>query len=107
MKDTCERLKFPFEVLIQGSNGNRLVRSLFADPNADLENDAVCVAKDPQSRPKRNTVSIYKPQIESGSTSDIIVNAENTDDNAQIIEELEQLLSEIDLDDEIQRLGKH
>lgn len=93
MQETCERLKMPFEVLIQGNTGNRLVRSLFADPK-NTEDDAVCLAKDPQSRLKRNTVSIYKPK--SSASNDRIDN----------LKEVEHLLSEFEEDLDEESFGK-
>lgn len=89
IQETCERMKMPFEVLIQGNSGNRLVRSLFADPQAAAENDGVCIAKDPQSRLKRNTVSIYKPKSSVGYDS-----SDNLQDVQQLLTEFEEDLND-------------
>lgn len=70
MQDRCESLQLPFEVLIQGSNGNRLVRSLFADPAAADNEAAVCIVKDPAMRQKRSTFSIYKPNVSAASAEE-------------------------------------
>lgn len=90
MQRTCERLRMPFEVLIQGNNGNRLARSLFADPKGAIENEGVCVAKEPQSRSKRNTISIYKPKANYGY------------DSSEKLKEVQRVLDEFeeDLDDD-------
>lgn len=59
MQDNCEKLKLPFEVLIQGSKKSRLVRSLmYADPNVNME-----ICPNANLRPERSTISIYKPAI--------------------------------------------
>lgn len=61
MKNNCEKLKLPFEVLIQGPSGNRFVRNLmYADPNNQQE---FCPKNDLETikRKTRSTLSIYKP----------------------------------------------
>lgn len=90
MQETCERLKMPFEVLIQGNTGNRLVRSLFADPQAELDDDGVCISKESQNRLQRNTFSIYKPK------------ASATYDSVDNVRDVEHFLADIehDLDDQ-------
>lgn len=57
MQDNCEKLNLPFEVLLQGTENNRLVRSLmYADPTANMD---ICPNENVLN--KRNTISIYKP----------------------------------------------
>lgn len=59
MQENCEKLKLPFEVLLQGSNKNRLVRSLmYATPNVNTD-----ICPNENVRNERNTISIYKPAI--------------------------------------------
>ncbi|XP_037044706.1 uncharacterized protein LOC119080446 [Bradysia coprophila] len=57
MKSNCKKLELPFEVLIQGPNANRMVRSLlYANPDEE-----VCVQSSESNQKKRSTISIYKP----------------------------------------------
>lgn len=57
MKSNCKKLDLPFEVLIQGPNVNRMVRSLlYADPSEE-----VCIQSAESNQKKRSTISIYKP----------------------------------------------
>lgn len=57
MKSNCKKLELPFEVLIQGPNVNRMVRSLlYADPEEEA-----CVQSSKSNEKKRSTISIYKP----------------------------------------------
>lgn len=59
MKSNCKKLNLPFEVLIQGPNVNRMVRSLlYAHPSED-----VCIQKSESNPKKRSTISIYKPDV--------------------------------------------
>lgn len=59
MKSNCKKLELPFEVLIQGPNINRMVRSLlYADPNEE-----VCIQSSESNQKKRSTISIYKPDV--------------------------------------------
>lgn len=59
MQDNCKKLNLPFEVLLQGSSKNRVVRSLMYDnPNANME-----ICPNANVRNERNTISIYKPAI--------------------------------------------
>lgn len=55
MRDTCERMRLPFEVLIQGPRGNRIVDSLRATESDEFEEFL------PKSKNSRTTISIYKP----------------------------------------------
>ncbi|KAJ6641810.1 hypothetical protein Bhyg_06753 [Pseudolycoriella hygida] len=56
MKSNCKKLDLPFEVLIQGPNVNRMVRSLlYADPNEES-----CQSSESNHK-RRSTISIYKP----------------------------------------------
>lgn len=58
MKSNCKKLELPFEVLIQGPNVNRMVRSLlYADPEVET-----CESSESNQK-KRSTISIYKPQV--------------------------------------------
>lgn len=105
MQERCEREQLPYEVLIQGSNGNRLVRSLFVDVAA--QQDGNCVANNaPLEREKRSTFSIYKPaeqQRIAGEEEEVEENAEemgsdeqrNFEDNAATLREVQSFLSEI------------
>lgn len=57
MKSNCKKLELPFEVLIQGPNANRMVRSLlYADPNQEA-----CAKSSESNVNKRSTISIYRP----------------------------------------------
>lgn len=57
MQSNCQKMKLPFEVLIQGPSGNRFIRSLIhADPN--YEN---IFETEPEARKTRSTISIYRP----------------------------------------------
>ncbi|KAG4077533.1 hypothetical protein HA402_002960 [Bradysia odoriphaga] len=57
MKSNCKKLELPFEVLIQGPNVNRMVRSLlYANPDEE-----VCAQSSESNQKKRSTISIYKP----------------------------------------------
>lgn len=57
MKSNCKKLELPFEVLIQGPNVNRMVRSLlYADPEEET-----CAKSSESNQKKRSTISIYKP----------------------------------------------
>lgn len=59
MQDNCEKLNLSFEVLLQGSTKNRIVRSLmYADPSAGMD-----ICPNENVRNQRNTISIYKPAI--------------------------------------------
>lgn len=57
MQSNCQKMKLPFEVLIQGPSGNRFIRSLIhADPNYENLFEAA-----PEERKTRSTISIYRP----------------------------------------------
>lgn len=57
MKSNCKKMELPFEVMIQGPNVNRMVRSLlYADPAEEN-----CVKSSESNQKKRSTISIYKP----------------------------------------------
>lgn len=59
MKNNCKKLELPFEVLIQGPNVNRMVRSLlYANPDEETCNQS----SEPMQK-KRSTISIYKPDV--------------------------------------------
>lgn len=59
MKSNCKKLELPFEVLIQGPNVNRMVRSLLYTDTAE---DTCESCELPESnQKKRSTISIYKP----------------------------------------------
>lgn len=57
MQSNCQKMKLPFEVLIQGPSGNRFVRSLLA---AETETKTLIPITDVDQR-SRSTISIYKP----------------------------------------------
>lgn len=114
MQDRCESERMPFEVLIQGSTGNRLVRSLFADAAADEA--GVCIVKDPAMRKKRNTFSIYKPAAAAVAVADEVASKlveqhrerRLAGDNAETLREVQSFLSEIgaELESELMQRGK-
>lgn len=117
MQDRCESEKLPFEVLIQGSTGNRLVRSLFADPGAPAADAGVCIVKDPAMRKKRSTFSIYKPNVAAAVVADEVDStaqlagqqrARRLTDNAETLREVQSFLSEIgaELETELMQRGK-
>lgn len=59
MKSNCKKLELPFEVLIQGPNVNRMVRSLlYANPDEET-----CSQSSESMQKKRSTISIYKPDV--------------------------------------------
>lgn len=61
MKSNCKKLELPFEVLIQGPNVNRMVRSLLYTDTAE---DTCESCELPESnQKKRSTISIYKPDV--------------------------------------------
>lgn len=87
IQDNCEKLNMPFEVLLQGPNTNRLVRSLlYADPKMDICPDA-------NVRNERNTISIYKPAITENKVQ------------KRAVREYEEATN-MDLDEEISDLGQ-
>lgn len=61
MQSNCEKLKLPFEVLIQGPTENRVVRSLI---ESDAKEKEICL-KEPKKtdHATRSTISIYKPEM--------------------------------------------
>lgn len=67
MQSNCQKLKLPFEVLIQGPSGNRFVRSLLA---ADTDAHALLEDLDAIDRRSRSTISIYKPEDQVAESTD-------------------------------------
>lgn len=61
MQSNCEKLKLPFEVLIQGPSENRVVRSLI---ESDAEEKEICLKEQKEpDHATRSTISIYKPEM--------------------------------------------
>lgn len=58
MQSNCQKLKLPFEVLIQGPSGNRFVRALLLSEN----DSSMRSESDVGVRKARSTISIYKPE---------------------------------------------
>lgn len=62
MQKNCEKLKLPFEVLIQGPSGDRFIRSLI---NADPVYESILEAEPQEERKTRSTITIYRPEKEA------------------------------------------
>lgn len=68
MQSNCQKLKLPFEVLIQGPSGNRFVRSLLSYDPQHMSHDDDMPAEDDEQRKTRSTISIYRPEEELDET---------------------------------------
>lgn len=118
MQEHCERERLPYEVLIQGSNGNRLVRSLFVDAaraagaagtDDDQKVNGVCEAKDMLEREKRSTFSIYRPKKASEEALETEGDEQRRiEDNAATLRDVQTFLSEIgeELANELTKRGR-
>lgn len=85
MQDNCEKLKLPFEVLIQGSNKNEIVRNLmYTDPN-DINRNDVCTADLAiNARKQRSTISIYKPSLKQKRDTEKLEQCSGEKDDAHL-----------------------
>lgn len=59
MQNNCQKLKLPFEVLIQGPSGNRFIRDMIS---ADPVYEGMYNSEKDVDRKTRSTISIYRPE---------------------------------------------
>lgn len=86
MQKNCQKLKLPFEVLIQGPTGNRFIRSLI---HADPLYESILDVEPIEQRKTRSTITIYRPENEAEGeqvqeVQQIESDAADTDGNADL-----------------------